>query len=347
MAHFKSVVTDIGAEKIAAIVAGGGKLSLTRAAVGSGRTDSDRAAMTALVKEENAEIQTGDLEVTTSGGMTVLRLPVQVTNKGQTVPLPIREVGLYSQDAEGEYLFAVSWLDGEDTDNIIPPPADPEAADTVHIHDVGIVVTNQEAAVIEVRMGLGGIATAEQLEAETKARINADADLEGRLSDHLADTTRHIVTLTHSKEGSTHTLTGLPEAPGICTAQFRATADYAEGDTFSGGWTAKPTGEETALPDKAFVTGDIVSVTVDASAKQINFKLGSGGINKTLPELLPNFMADWDDEETIILLADMVPAEENPNLASAWWVCDPAGENYPDSPRDGTVLEIPLEELVY
>ena len=30
MAHFKSVVTDIGAEKIAAIVAGGGKLSLRR-----------------------------------------------------------------------------------------------------------------------------------------------------------------------------------------------------------------------------------------------------------------------------------------------------------------------------
>lgn len=178
MAHFKSVVTDIGAEKIAAIVAGGGKLSLTRAAVGSGRTDSDRAAMTALVKEENAEIQTGDLEVTTSGGMTVLRLPVQITNKGQTAPLPVREVGLYSQDAEGEYLFAVSWLDGEDTDNIIPPPADPEAADTVHIHDVGIVVTNQEAAVIEVRMGLGGMATAEQLEAETKARIEADAALQ-------------------------------------------------------------------------------------------------------------------------------------------------------------------------
>ncbi len=167
------------------------------------------------------------------------------------------------------------------------------------------------------------------------------------LSDHLADTARHIVTLTHSKEGSTHTLTGLPEAPGICTAQFKATADYAEGDTFSGGWTAKPTGEELTLPDKAFVTGDIVSVTVDSGAKQINFKLGGSGINKTLPELLPNFMADWDDEETIILLADMVPAEENPNLASAWWVCDPAGENYPDSPRDGTVLEIPLEELVY
>ncbi len=347
MAHFKSVVTDIGAEKIAAIVAGGGKLSLTRAAVGSGRTDSDRAAMTALVKEENAEIQTGDLEVTTSGGMTVLRLPVQVTNKGQSVPLPVREVGLYSQDAEGEYLFAVSWLGGEDTDNIIPPPADPEAADTVHIHDVGIVVTNQEASVIEVSMGLGGMATAEQLEAETKARIEADADLEGRLSDHLADTARHIITLTHSKEGSTHTLTGLPEAPGIYTAQFKATADFLEGDTFADGWTAKPTGEETSLPDKVFVTGDIVSATVDVSAKRINFKLGGGGYNDTLPALLPNFTADWLDDETIILMSDMVSADDNPVLAGARWVYDPEGETYPDSPRDGTVLEMPLEELVY
>ena len=48
----------------------------------------------------------------------------------------------------------------------------------MHIHDVGIVVTNQEAAVIEVSMGLGGMATAEQLEAETKARIEADAALQ-------------------------------------------------------------------------------------------------------------------------------------------------------------------------
>ena len=178
MAHFKSIVTDIGAEKIAAIVASGGKLELTRAAVGSGRTDSDRAAMTDLVNEVTAEIQTGDLEVTTTGGLTVLRLPVQVTNKGQTAPLPVREVGLYSQDSDGEILFAVSWLDGEDTDNIIPPPTDPAKADTVHIHDVGIVVTNQEASVIEVSMGLGGMATAEQLEAETEARIAADKALQ-------------------------------------------------------------------------------------------------------------------------------------------------------------------------
>ena len=48
----------------------------------------------------------------------------------------------------------------------------------MHIHDVGIVVTNQEASVIEVSMGLGGMATAEQLEAETAARIAADEALQ-------------------------------------------------------------------------------------------------------------------------------------------------------------------------
>ena len=63
--------------------------------------------------------------------------------------------------------------------------------------------------------------------------------------------------------------------------------------------------------------------------------------------MLPNFTADWLDDETIILMADMVPAEENPALVGARWVYDPEGEAYPDSPRDGTVLEIPLEELVY
>lgn len=46
-------------------------------------------------------------------------------------------------------------------------------------------------------------------------------------------------------------------------------------------------------------------------------------------------------------MADMVPEVDNPALAGARWVYDPDGEAYPDSPRDGTVLKMPLEELVY
>lgn len=86
-------------------------------------------------------------------------------------------------------------------------------------------------------------------------------------------------TATHSKSGTVHTLTGLPAVSGIYIAQFKAVANFDAGNTFAGGYTAKPMGEETTLPDKAFITGDLVSVVVDVSGKKLGFKLGGGGIN--------------------------------------------------------------------
>lgn len=86
-----------------------------------------------------------------------------------------------------------------------------------------------------------------------------------------------VLTLTHSKSGTIHTLVGLPEGFGLFTAQFKATADFVEGDTFAGGYTAKPTGEETALPDKAFISGDLVTVSVDKTRKMFYFSVGISG----------------------------------------------------------------------
>ena len=80
-----------------------------------------------------------------------------------------------------------------------------------------------------------------------------------------------VLTLTHSKSETIHTLAGLPDGFGLFTAQFKATADFVAGDTFAGGYTAKPTGEETALPDKAFISGDLVSVSVDKTSKMLYF----------------------------------------------------------------------------
>jgi len=87
-------------------------------------------------------------------------------------------------------------------------------------------------------------------------------------------------TVTHSKSGTVHTLTGLPTAAGIYIAQFKAVANFDTGNTFAGGYTAKPMGEETALPDKAFITGDLVSVVVDVSGKKLGFRLGGAGAPK-------------------------------------------------------------------
>ena len=159
MAHFKSVVTDIGAAKLTELLAAGGKLSLTRAAVGSGRTEADRAKLPGLVQPEAAEVQVGEMESASNGGSTILRLPVQVSNKGIKNPLPVRETAVYGNTGGEEFLFAVSWLEGEDTDNVIPVSALPEEGDTVHLFDVGVVLTNQEAASIQVEMGAGSFIT--------------------------------------------------------------------------------------------------------------------------------------------------------------------------------------------
>ena len=87
------------------------------------------------------------------------------------------------------------------------------------------------------------------------------------------------IALTHTRTGTVHTLTGLPTGNGVYTGQFVATADFVEGDTFAGGWVAKPNGEDTALPDKAFVTGDVVSVAISiaGASKKLGFKPAGGG----------------------------------------------------------------------
>ena len=117
--------------------------------------------------------------------------------------------------------------------------------------------------------------------------INSKADKTTVYTKQETDTHR-TYTLTHTKLGTVHTLSDLPTGQGIYQCQFIAQADYTEGDTFTG-YTAKPTGEETILPDKAFVKGDIVSVLVDTVNKKLGFKIGGSGVNQTLPPQIRSF----------------------------------------------------------
>lgn len=82
-------------------------------------------------------------------------------------------------------------------------------------------------------------------------------------------------TLTHSKSGTVHTLSDLPTGQGIYQCQFIATNTFYKNDTFNG-FSVKPTGEEYSLPDKAFISGDLVSVIVDTRNHKLGFKIGGG-----------------------------------------------------------------------
>lgn len=163
MAKFKSIVTDGGSEALTALIASGQKLILTRAAAGSGVAQVSPNTLTDLVNVENVSVSLSEKELV-EGSPSIMQIPVQVTNEGLEANVWVREIGVFGQDINGkEILFCYGWLDGEDSDNVIPATSFEDGADTVHIHDLAVFITNQEAAAVSVQVGAGSYVTNTQL----------------------------------------------------------------------------------------------------------------------------------------------------------------------------------------
>ena len=145
-----------------------------------------------------------------------------------------------------------------------------------------------------------------------------------------------------TKEDSVVKITG---AEGINVVIFLAPSDFSSTDTYT--YNGNPI-TLTDLNNEPVFNGwkQGSPVTFVINGDKAFFKVG-GSVNDTLPELLPGFTVDWYDDETLILMADMIPSEENPNLDGARWVYDETGFLYPDNPSDGEVIDIPLSEIVY
>lgn len=170
MARFKSTITDRGAEVLTAFLAAGKQLVLTSAAAGDGVAQVSQNTLTALVNPINVDAQVGEKTFVESNP-SYMRIPVQVTNAGLETAQYVREVAIFALDEnDAPFMFSYSWLDGEDSDNVLPPCSflddDGLAADegdTVHIHDVAVVVTNQQNSGITVDVGSGSYVTTAQM----------------------------------------------------------------------------------------------------------------------------------------------------------------------------------------
>nr|DAK68125.1 MAG TPA: tail-collar fiber protein [Caudoviricetes sp.] len=174
MASFQSTVTDKGRTEITRLLAAGGRLNIVQAKVGDGVAQVSPNTLTELISPIEVHTEMGE-PAFVEGSPAVLRVPVQVTNQGLAQKQYVREVGLYALDGDGQqYLFAVSWLDGGDGDNVLTPPAQGEY-DTVHIHDVGIFVTNDTAGIIQIQVGAGSFVTLEQVTAYFAAKDHTQA----------------------------------------------------------------------------------------------------------------------------------------------------------------------------
>lgn len=171
MARFKSTITDRGAEVLTAFLAAGKQLVLVSAAAGDGVAEVSPNTLTALVNPISVNTQIGEKTFVESNP-SYMRIPVQVTNAGLETAQYVREVATYALDEnDAPFMFSYSWLDGGDSDNVLPPDSflgregmDGEG-DTVHIHDVAVVVTNQENSGISVEVGTGSFVTTAQMTA--------------------------------------------------------------------------------------------------------------------------------------------------------------------------------------
>ena len=173
MARFRSTITDRGAEVLTRTLAQGEKLLLAFAEAGDGVPQESPNTLTALVNPVSVDTQLGESEYI-AGDPSILRVPVQVSNAGLTSPVWVRELGIYAQDGDAPFLFCYAWLDGADSDNVIPAGTGPDA-DTVHIHNVAMFVTNAQAGAIEVQIGAGSSVTYTQMVAYAAPILHTQA----------------------------------------------------------------------------------------------------------------------------------------------------------------------------
>ena len=95
---------------------------------------------------ENVAVSLGEKDLI-EGDPAIMRIPVQVTNEALDAPVWIREVAVYGNTIDNtEVMFCYGWLDGDDSDNVLPATSFEEDADTVHIHEVapGSYVTREQ-----------------------------------------------------------------------------------------------------------------------------------------------------------------------------------------------------------
>lgn len=190
MATYRSIITNAGASLLSYQLAHGGSVNIYRAAAGNGIPSGDPRQLTTLVSEQpSLNIDLGAKQFI-DGNPSVVIIPVQINNAGITVPTAIREIGLFAEDPNGEeILFAYSYIDGADTDNILPPPqvTNPEQQfDTVHTHDIILFITSDENAVISVTYTPSNFVSQSQL-------VEVTDGLQSNINSHASSKQAHSI----------------------------------------------------------------------------------------------------------------------------------------------------------
>lgn len=287
MAFPRPQVTAVGRALLTKVM-DGEPLEFTRIKMGSGSlTDVSADRLTNLVYTEASieisQILRGDDYVSIRGIFS---------NEDVTTGFYWREVGLFAKDPiMGEILFAYANA-GSIADYISPATASEIVRTVVMV--VSISNASQITLVVDESLTY---ATWEDLQDLAESVRKSFENVNNKFTNitniiqqvtgvdpddpNAAPDGSMVVTLVHTKSGTSHKFTGLGERTGLVPCQFKSTAGYTDGDTATidgTTYTITLTGADAPETD-LFVGGKSILVDVDTESKTINFKAG-GGLTK-------------------------------------------------------------------
>ncbi len=253
MAQFEIAVTETGRALLAASI-GGQAVTFTRMALGDGTYTGDLSGMEEMISPrlslDVAQVSREDNQVRIRAVMGMDQLET---------PFYWRELGVFAEDAAGQEFLAVYGNAGGQGDYL----------------------TSQDGVLEEREFVLSIFVEQDEVVAELSGVLFAS---QSQLNAHVENEDIHVTngekvhTLTHSKSGTTHYLTGLSGVSGTVSCVFRAAADFQAGDSIQVDGTSctiQLSNGETA-EDGLFVSGATVAVIVDTEGKKVNFKSGGG-----------------------------------------------------------------------
>ena len=254
MAKFTLTLTSAGTALLGKALAAK-SLVFTSFGLGDGVYSGSAVSKTALTAEQ---VKVDITKITRSGSIATLRATVVYADLPSEFKW--RELGVYAKDPDtgADTLYAYANA-GDNYDTIGGDQALTEM-------NVSVKVAVAESSDVNVTIQSG----------ETVYVSASDFDKLSETVDKGA-----VITLAHSKSGSTHIFTGLGSKTGLVPAQFKSTAAYTEGDgaTIDGvSYTIQLTGADDPETD-LFVSGKSILVDIDTDGKTINFKAG-GGLTK-------------------------------------------------------------------
>jgi len=154
MANFATVITNAGTALQTQALGSGAAVQFNAAYIGDGvpAAQANKVAFTSLVHSVR-QVNIGVPSFVQDPGGNHTDIPVQVTNEGLSVPVYVREIGIFARIGTGTpVLYAYSWLtdSGDSGDNTLLPPPSGVDYNVVRNYVVSCIVGQLDTAHVTV-----------------------------------------------------------------------------------------------------------------------------------------------------------------------------------------------------